>query len=402
MSKVLFINFPGEGHVNPTIGIVSELIQRGEKVVYYCIEDYRDKIKKTGAEFRTYENFRPKTDINKDVKQKVNQLDMLSNMISVMDRLVKDILSEIEGEQFDYVIYDHHFAAGYIIASALQLPKISSCTTFAFNDSISLFGIDNSKYLGEKSPLNKNCIDIINKWKEQYGVTYDSFRDVINHPGDITIVYTSKEYQPYANEFDDSFIFVGPSITPRHDVEDFPIEDLKGKKVIFISMGTILNQQTTLYEKCFEAFKDTPATIVLAIGKKTNIEQFKNVPPNFILYKYVPQLEVLQHTDVFITHGGMNSSSEALYYGVPLVVIPISADQPLVAKRVTELGAGVHLDKTSLTPEILREETEAVLYRKEFKENSCKIRDSFQAAGGYKKAVDEILHVLSKSNYNNE
>lgn len=95
----------------------------------------------------------------------------------------------------------------------------------------------------------------------------------------------------------------------------------------------------------------------------------------------------------------MNSSSEALYYGVPLVVIPISGDQPLVAKRVTELGAGVHLDKTSLTPEILREETEAVLYRKEFKENSCKIRNSFRMAGGYKKAVDEILHVLSKTNY---
>lgn len=399
MSKVLFINFPGEGHVNPTIGIVSELIQRGEQIVYYCIEEYRDKIEKTGAEFRTYENFLPKTDINKDVKQKANQLDMLFNMISAMDRIIKDILSEIEGEQFDYVIYDHHFAVGYIIASALQLPKISSCTTFAFNDSISLFKIGNSEHSGGKSPLNKDCIDIINKWKEQYGIMYDSLRDILSHPGDITIVYTSREYQPYANEFDDSFIFVGPSITPRHDVGDFPIEDLKDKKVIFISMGTILNQQQTLYEKCFEAFKDTPATIVLAVGKKTNIEQFKNVPPNFILYKYVPQLEVLQHTDVFITHGGMNSSSEALYYGVPLVVIPISGDQPLVAKRVTELGAGVHLDKTSLTPEILREETESVLYRKEFKGNSCKIRESFQMAGGYKKAVDEILHVLPKTNY---
>ncbi|PGZ99825.1 glycosyl transferase [Bacillus pseudomycoides] len=394
MSKVLFINFPGEGHVNPTIAVVSELIQRGEQVVYYCIEDYRYKIEKTGAEFRTYENFMPKTNINRDVNQKVNRLDMLFNMISSTDRIIKDILSEIEGEQFDYIIYDHHFAVGYIIASVLQSPKISSCTTFAFNDSMSLIATYDSDPLDKKDPLYKNCIDIINKWKEQYGVIYDSLRDILNNPGDITIVYTSKEYQPYANEFDNSFIFVGPSITPRDNVTDFPIEDLKGKKVIFISMGTIFNQQPDLYEKCFEAFKDTPATIVLAVGKKTDINQFKNVPHNFVLYNYVPQLEVLQHTDVFITHGGMNSSSEALYYGVPLVVIPISGDQPLVAKRVTELGAGVHLDKMSLTPEILREATETVLNRNKFKENSCKIRDSFHAAGGYKKAVDEILQVL--------
>ena len=50
------------------------------------------------------------------------------------------------------------------------------------------------------------------------------------------------------------------------------------------------------------------------------------------------QLEVLQHADVFVTHGGMNSSSEALYYGVPLVVIPVTGDQPFVAKRLTEVG----------------------------------------------------------------
>ncbi len=113
------------------------------------------------------------------------------------------------------------------------------------------------------------------------------------------------------------------------------------------------------------------------------------------MYNYVPQLEILQHTDVFITHGGMNSSSEALYYGVPLVVIPVMGDQPFVAKRVEELGAGIQLDRTNITPEILREAVEMILDNKSFREKSRKIGESLHAAGGYRRAVDEIVTFTS-------
>lgn len=137
------------------------------------------------------------------------------------------------------------------------------------------------------------------------------------------------------------------------------------------------------------------AMVVLVVGKRINIDQFENIPENFKVFNYVPQLEVLQHTDVFVTHGGMNSSSEALYYGVPLVVIPVTGDQPLVAKRVTEVGAGVQLDRRTLTPEMLREAVEKVMNDKEFKENSRKIGESLRESGGYKQAVEEIVKFTS-------
>ena len=62
-------------------------------------------------------------------------------------------------------------------------------------------------------------------------------------------------------------------------------------------MGIVLTEQPELYEKCFEAFKDVEATVVLVVGKKINISQFENIPNNFKLYNYVPQLEVLQYAD---------------------------------------------------------------------------------------------------------
>ena len=161
-------------------------------------------------------------------------------------------------------------------------------------------------------------------------------------------------------------------------------------------MGTVFNEQPALYEKCFEAFKDVDATVVLVVGKKINISQFENIPKNFKLYNYVPQLEVLQHADVFVTHGGMNSSSEALYYGVPLVVIPVTGDQPFVAKRLTEVGAGIRLNRNELTSELLCETVKKVMDDVTFKENSRKVGESLRNAGGYQRAVEEILELKMK------
>ena len=105
------------------------------------------------------------------------------------------------------------------------------------------------------------------------------------------------------------------------------------------------------YKLCFKAFENTDYTIVMSIGDKTEISDLGDIPKNFIVKNYVPQTELLKYTKLFITHGGMNSTHEGLYNGVPLVVIPQSADQPVIAKQVENLGAGVKLQMQGLTGE---------------------------------------------------
>ncbi|PEF51264.1 MULTISPECIES: macrolide family glycosyltransferase [Bacillus cereus group] len=396
MANVLVINFPGEGHINPTLAVVSELIQRGETVVSYCIEDYRKKVEATGAEFRVFENFLSQINIMERVNEGGSPLTMLSHMIEASERIVTQIVEETKEEKYDYLIYDNHFPVGRIIANILQLPSVSSCTTFAVNQYINFHDGQEARQVDEMDPLYQSCLAGMERWNKQYGMKCNSMYDIMNHPGDITIVYTSKEYQPRSEVFDESYKFVGPSIATRKEVGSFPTEDLKNEKVIFISMGTVFNEQPALYEKCFEAFKDVDATVVLVVGKKINISQFENIPKNFKLYNYVPQLEVLQHADVFVTHGGMNSSSEALYYGVPLVVIPVTGDQPFVAKRLTEVGAGIRLNRNELTSELLRETVKKVMDDVTFKENSRKVGESLRNAGGYQRAVEEIFKLKMK------
>ncbi|MBU8689788.1 glycosyl transferase [Priestia megaterium] len=401
MGKVLFFNFPGEGHINPTIALVEELVKKGEEVVYYCVEEYKNKIKKTGASFRPYENFVRNIDMVERMTKRIDPLEMLLHMGRSTDKIIETVLQEISNEKYDYVIYDNNFAAGWIIADVLKIPKVSSCTTFAINEEVFLSLTKSRGEIDKTSPKYKEIEKISKKWKQKYGITLTDKQNLMSCPGDITLVYTSKLYQPHAEKFDDSFIFVGPSIASRKDIEPLPLENISNDKLIFISMGTVFNQQPELYKTCFEAFGESSAKVILSVGKQTDINQFKDIPANFIVRNYVPQLEILQQADIFITHGGMNSSSEGLYFGVPLLVIPVMGDQPIVAKRIEELGAGLQLNRDELDAGALRSATEQILSNPAFKEKSLEVGKSLKEAGGYKKAVEAILNFKENVTKNN-
>ena len=121
--------------------------------------------------------------------------------------------------------------------------------------------------------------------------------------------------------------------------------------LIYISLETIVNNATSFYKKCIRAFEHENVQVIMSIGNSVSKDRFGKIPDNFSIYSFVPQLEVLENTDIFITHGGMNSITESLYYGVPMIVIPFMTDQPLNAKRIEELHLGKKLEyKNSSIP----------------------------------------------------
>ncbi|MGV2806296.1 glycosyl transferase family 1, partial [Clostridium perfringens] len=145
--------------------------------------------------------------------------------------------------------------------------------------------------------------------------------EVICNPAPLTIVYTTREFQPEEEAFGQSYKFVGPSISSRLTQENFDFTAIQGKTPIYISLGTVFNHAMDFYKLCIEAFGNTDHTIVMSSGSKVQISDLGEIPTNFIVKNYVPQTDVLQHAKLFITHGGMNSTHEGLYYGVPLIVI---------------------------------------------------------------------------------
>jgi len=106
------------------------------------------------------------------------------------------------------------------------------------------------------------------------------------------------------------------------------------------------------------------------------------------------QTSVTPRAALFATHGGMHSVNEATYAGVPMLVVPQGADQPMVARRVVELGAGLSIRTEDVTEDSVRALARRLLDEPRFRTAAATLRTAQHEAGGYQRAADELEHYL--------
>lgn len=144
------------------------------------------------------------------------------------------------------------------------------------------------------------------------------------------------------------------------------------RPLVLASLGsvapTMLGERPRLLDIIIEAIGGLPVTGVVALGAGRDPKQWRGVrATNVHLTSFVQQRTLLYACDVFVTHAGFNSTREALSAGVPIVALPIFAEQPANATRVVELGAGVRLDIEDVTPTALRSAIVRVLSEPTFR-----------------------------------
>ena len=105
----------------------------------------------------------------------------------------------------------------------------------------------------------------------------------------------------------------------------------------------------------------------MSVGQYIDIKQFKEIPKNFSIFTYVPQTQLLTDVDIFITHGGLNSTQEGLLSGIPIIVIPQRYDQFDNARRVEQLEAGIFLNisKNKITIDDLKNAVNNIVVNRE-------------------------------------
>ena len=160
-------------------------------------------------------------------------------------------------------------------------------------------------------------------------------------------------------------------------------------------MGTVNNDMLLLDKKCVEAFSDADYQVIISAGEMISIEDLGEIPDHISVCRHVDQIAVLQQADVFISHCGMNSVNESLYFGVPLVMLPQTAEQGGVAERVLQFGAGIKLSKTDALS--IRDSVERILADGSFKRNAAEIADGFKRCSGAAGAADKIMQVCALS-----
>lgn len=371
--KIAWFCIPAHGHTNPTLGLVKALTEAGHQVWYFSFEEFREKIENAGATFIGCDGYdfemEDKGNADRVGKDKVYATELLVSSTLALDEMTSRVIGEIKP---DIVVSDSVAFWGKLAAMKHGLPYVSSTTTFAFNKY-------SAKYMQESTwDIARMLVALphINKQLKRLrdkGYPVKSLLDIVQNDNDTnTIVYTSKYFQPCSETFSDRYHFIGPSIRPVTK----PMEKT-ADKLVYISMGTV-NQNREFYRNCIHALGQTDWQVIISMG--TNPEHYDQLPDNIHIYESVDQMAVLSIADAFITHCGMNSASEGLYFQVPLVLFPQTPEQDAVARRTEELSAGIRLK--SISEEDILDALNQVLNNPKYKVGVARVSESFKKCGG--------------------
>lgn len=388
MARVSAFAIPALGHIYPSLPIVAELVRRGDRVIYYCSEPHRGVIEATGAEFRPIPwDFSPLLTLTQP-----RACETAVEWLRCTESWMPQLLAELKEEAPSYVLCDFMAIWGRYAARGLGLPLALMSSSFAFVPGLMppfpLMTLLDVGLSLKRARMVLELRQISERLSRRHGVPRMSlpFDMIRMDDGDLVVASTSRLFQPHLERLDDRYHFVGPTFEPRAGAQQQPLPPLDERPLVYVSLGTIFNGDVTLFRSCVQALSDGRYQVIMAIGQRVEAAALGPLPSHIHVFKHAPQLEILKRAAVFITHGGMNSTTEALCHAVPLLVVPQGADQPTIARRVEALGVGRQLRRHS--PAQVRKAIDALMASPVVRERCREVRQSLLDAGGYRRAAD--------------
>ena len=164
----------------------------------------------------------------------------------------------------------------------------------------------------------------------------------------------------------------GPAPAWLRDAADGPLA--------YLTLGTIFNQESgDLFERALAALSELPGRVVVTVGRELDPPALGPQPPNVLVRRFVPQSQLLPHCTLVVSHAGSGSMLGALAHGLPLVLLPMGADQMLNAARARELRVAEVLDPVSATSAAIKHASEKVLTDPTYRRNAEQVRREIRA-----------------------
>lgn len=155
---------------------------------------------------------------------------------------------------------------------------------------------------------------------------------------------------------------------------------LGGAPAVYVTLGTIFNMESgDLFQRVLAGLRELPINLVVTVGRDIDPAEFGPQPANVHIERYVPQATLLPHCRLVVSHGGSGSVLGALTHGLPMVLLPLGADQPLNAARCEALGVARLLDAVGATPLMVREAVSRVLDDPAYRRAAEAFRDEIGA-----------------------
>jgi MGT family glycosyltransferase len=413
MSHFGFLSYPAPGHLYPLTALARRLQQRGHKVTYFQVADVEPFIRAAGLPYHQIGVADQPPGTLRQIVEPLGQLKGIAGLRYTVEEMVcrdaamvlRDAPAAVRAAGVDALVVDQAELAGGSVAEHLGLPFVTAIATLPLNldDSVPFVGFSwghgTSLLARLRNHLGNACFEIlmtpvhriVNERRRAWHLppvrTLDDYSSrraqVAQVPAEFD--FPGRRLPPY-------FHYTGPFTdgASRAPV-DFPWWRLEADRpLVFASMGTLQNGLHHVFRVIAAACAGLGVQLVLSLGGGLAPEALGVLPGDPVVVRYAPQLELIRRATLTISHGGLNSVLESLAQGVPLVVLPVTNDQPGVGARVTWSGTGKAIPVGRVSVQRLRAAVQEVLQNPRYRARAREMQSRIATGDGLGRAAELV------------
>jgi MGT family glycosyltransferase len=391
------------GHLNPMTTLGAEMARRGHRVTVLGTSRARPFADRAGLGWEPL-NDTPEIGAGWDQLGELTGLAALKFTGGLVQQAVAATRAELPGlvtaHGIDALVIDQFAPAGAVVAEKVGLPYVIACNAIAahIHPTVPPAPLNWAYRPGPLGRLRNRLgnsliramFDRFAHARDPDGVSPLLLLDLDRKWGAAMVSQQPASFDFPAHPRPAHFHYTAPWHTRGRDAGvSFPWDRLDGRPLVYASMGTLQNKLRHVYAAIAEAAGGLDVQLVLSLGSPTARLDMKP-PDNVIVVPFAPQLDLLDRSAAVITHAGLNTTLEALARGLPMVCLPVTNDQPGIARRVEYLGAGLVLAAGRARPGRVHRLLGRVLADPAYRASAGRLRDQMRGLDGPALAADVI------------
>lgn len=341
-AHIAIYNISAPVHVHPTLALVAALVKRGHRVTYDTSAKFEQEIRALGAEVVNHSLL--------DIRDPDSAERGGAKRPPPIDAMLRAAESFYKRHPPDLILYDALVPAALVLASNLGISAIRMTPQLPLYEHLD--GEDS--YVKKTREILKHLRKKTHDFLSRHGV---DFGDDLTYSRTIRTIYFYVRDVQRNQEIDDGqSIYAGRCASERPMLRRWDSKRCTGQRCILVSSSTAYVQQFQYFNVCVQALAGLGYHIVLALGNNIEVTSLAPLPSTSEIVQNIPQLLVMPHMELMICLGGMTTTMEAMYHGLPLLMLTHgAAEAEVYAENNQRLGLGIHLKGAGVAADRIRD-----------------------------------------------
>ena len=389
--RVLFTTQPAYGHFHPLLPLATALQNAGHEVWFATSALFGPIIRATG--FRSFTaglNWleSDKSTVPPELKPQpgstLEKYFAQQFVAATAEPLARDIVDLGRTWRPDVIVHERTEFGGTIAADALGIPAVAVQVGSPSLITSAVLAAVQEPYNAARAALELLPDDRLTALADE---TVLSFAPPSLHDPSVPLPRNFVSFRPVA--LDRSSTARLPTWAEHLGQE---------RPVVYSTLGTVFNQpayELPFFPAVLDSLRGEPLDLVITVGPDVDPALLGHQPANVHVERYLPQSLLFPNCSVVVCHGGFGTVLAAIEHGIPMIVVPFGADQPINARAVERLGLGKVIDEEDLTADRLRTAVRALLNEPAWRGNVERLRDEARALPAISAAVEIIERAVA-------